>query len=164
LLLVCSLAFLFSNLLHSLGGQTAQQPTVSAAATSTTTASISTSSPSPGASPTAGGTSTETPGPGATGTPVPPPTRATLPFPPTTKPLPSEGHMTPAPGAGGCDMPANPHTKNMVFYQPMPATQIPQSSLQGTIRAVNSSTTTTWTATNYSFTGGGWSCAPLSIS
>lgn len=112
-------------------------------------------------------TPTATSGSGSGGTPPTPtplPTGATVSF------FVASQHITSSPTtmtacASGCAIPGQTYHNSQPFTSPpTQSTQIPQTQLSGTITAMNNAKTGVWTATDYSFSGHGWTCNPVNVS
>ncbi len=112
--------------------------------------------------PTGTPTSRPTPTPRPSPTPIPPPTAATITFTTASQSLASPGAMTACPS--NCDLTAKTFANSQLFSATFPATQIPQSALTGMIHVVNAGPGN-WIVPSpgYSFTGGGFACAPQPI-
>jgi hypothetical protein len=62
----------------------------------------------------------------------------------------------------GCDVVGQTYGASQTFSKQAPASQIPQTALSGTIHVVNNGPGD-WSVSNYSFSGGGYSCNPRNI-
>src|SRR5260221_1057200 len=74
--------------------------------------------------------------------------------------LTAAGDLTSCPS--GCDLTGQTYSASRTFSKQAPATQIPQTALSGTIQASNAGPGD-WSATSYSFKGGGFTCNPRNI-
>jgi hypothetical protein len=106
--------------------------------------------------PTATATATALPTP----TPLVP-TAATITLTATSTGRSSSGSMTSCPH--GCNILGNSYTSSKGLSGSYAASLIEQSHLSGTIHVVNNSTST-WSATDYQFSGGGYKCAGQNVS
>ncbi len=77
-----------------------------------------------------------------------------------TQQLTAAGDLTSCPS--GCDLTGQTYSASRTFSKQASATQIPQTVLSGTIHASNAGPGD-WSASNYRFTGGGFTCNPRNI-
>jgi hypothetical protein len=77
-----------------------------------------------------------------------------------TQQLSVAGDLTSCPS--GCDLTGQTYSASRAFSKQAPATQIPQTTLSGTIHVINNGSGD-WGPISYSFSGGGYTCNPRNV-